>query len=345
MFHIGLDCHKLSSVAVVLNWNGKKLTTKSFPTSSDELLEFIKAYTVLDETRLVFEAGRQSSHLYNKFQMPDLECYVVCPRQVKLIAETKKKNDRRDARTLARLSYTDGLPERVYIPDDKGRRQRHLVSQREALVKQRTAVINASYGLAAANGIIVPKGYFTRQSGWSDVMKRAMNSNVYDIFVTNYAVWKHLSESIAFTEGQLKEIFHDDDRVRLMQTMPGVGDAVAWSILAYIQNINRFAKQNQLVAYAGLNASQRSSGETERRGHISKEGPAIMRKMMVQAALGALASEQPNAEPLKKFCNRIKVRKGWPVARVALATHMLKILFYILKNEKAYNPYNNPKAV
>jgi transposase len=79
-----------------------------------------------------------------------------------------------------------------------------------------------------------------------------------------------------------------------------------------------------------------SSGETQRRGHITKAGNSRMRSLLVEAAWSLLRSQRAEAQPLKEWAKRIAVRRGKRIAAVALARKLAGVLFAIWRDETSF---------
>jgi len=102
---------------------------------------------------------------------------------------------------------------------------------------------------------------------------------------------KLLLEQLEFIEKQV-EVVEEQIKKILVQipqkltTIPGIGEVLAGTILGEIGDISRFSSKKKLVAYAGLDASVRESGQfVGTRNHISKRGSPYLRKAIWQAAV------------------------------------------------------------
>ena len=108
-------------------------------------------------------------------------------------------------------------------------------------------------------------------------------------------------------------------------SMPGVGFVSSFVIAAYLEKMQNFASARQVGFYAGFTPRVDCSGDTNRYGHITKRGPSLLRRAMVQAAWAAIRST--DGSRFKLMYERIKARRGAKIAIVAVARKMLKILF------------------
>jgi len=100
------------------------------------------------------------------------------------------------------------------------------------------------------------------------------------------------------------------------------------------RDVSRFLSADRLSSWAGLTPSERSSAEHTRRGHISKQGSRWLRWVLVEAAA------RPQRDPdLRAFLDRIAVRRGTKIARVALARRLVTLCYYALRDERGCRAY------
>jgi transposase len=83
---------------------------------------------------------------------------------------------------------------------------------------------------------------------------------------------------------KLKSLAAADERVQLLQTIPGVGRKTAEVVVAYLDDPHRFQNARQVSSYAGLVPRRYQSGEMDRQGRINKRGPRQLRSALVEAA-------------------------------------------------------------
>jgi transposase len=98
------------------------------------------------------------------------------------------------------------------------------------------------------------------------------------------AVIDGLAPVIDRLDGELRLHAKADPRVKMLTTLPGVGQFTALVMLAEIGDITRFGSARKLASRAGLTPTVRGSDRTVRHGHISRQGPAWLRWVLNQAA-------------------------------------------------------------
>ena len=98
-----------------------------------------------------------------------------------------------------------------------------------------------------------------------------------------FEAFKSLCQQLQQVERKLDAFAKTDEKVKLLRTIPGVGRCTAEVVVAYLVDPQRFANGRQVSAYAGLVPKQFQSGEMDRRGRITRRGPSLLRKMLVEA--------------------------------------------------------------
>ena len=123
---------------------------------------------------------------------------------------------------------------------------------------------------------------------------------------------------------------------RRHSSVPSVGPVTAAAFLAAIDDAQRFRHAHQLEAYLGLVPGEYSSGETQRRGAITKAGHSRPRWLLIQAAVSILRRRPPQADELRTWALRIAARRGKQVAVVALARRLAGILYALLRDGSVF---------
>lgn len=142
-----------------------------------------------------------------------------------------------------------------------------------------------------------------------------------------------LTGEITKIERQLAGFAVDSPDARRLMTVPGVGLITSVAFLAQVGEISRFEESRQLVGYLGLDPKVRQSGSSQATtGRISKEGSALVRHVLVEAAHVAIRSPGP----LRAFFERVRARRGHAVAIVAVARKMCVLFWHLLSRGEDY---------
>ncbi len=152
------------------------------------------------------------------------------------------------------------------------------------------------------------------------------------------AVMRPLNQQLAYSDATIEHLAVQDPRVPRLRSVPCVGPVTAAAFLAAIDDVGRFHHAHQLEAYLGLVPREYSSGETQRRGPITKAGHSHTRWLLIQAAVSILRRHPPQAEELQTWALRIAARRGKQVAVVALASRLAGILYALLRDGSVFEP-------
>jgi len=207
----------------------------------------------------------------------------------------KRKTDRDDAKRLAELEALGQLPT-VTLPDAAARQRRALIAHRQALVGRRTACQNRIRALFAGQGLPTPRGHrawtalgLTGLDAQAEPLADCAPAGLWrGMLHLALADYRHLLDQIAACEAALDKLAAADPATRRLATIPGVGPRTAEAVAAHLGDPKRFASGKQVSAYAGLVPKQYQSGESDRRGRITRRGPGLLRKLLVECAWAML---------------------------------------------------------
>jgi transposase len=149
-----------------------------------------------------------------------------------------------------------------------------------------------------------------------------------------------LRAELAQLDAALRARTETVDAVQRLMTVPGIGPLTATMLYAWIGDVRRFPHAKQLAAYAGLVPTVRQSGSSIQFGRITKQGSPALRATLVQAAHVLLRRcRRAEALPLQSIGLRIQGTRGRrKIAVVAVARHLVRLAFYILRDGTTYDP-------
>ena len=236
----------------------------------------------------------------------------------------KRKTDRDDALKLAKLAALGQLVP-VYIPSKPQREYRRLVKYRQVLQGRINRVQNNIRAIFVQRGMPMMRG----QKAWAlerfDALaqhrKPLAECSLDELWRGELDLelqqWEHLRAQYLQVHKKLKALALADERVRLLQTIPGVGRKTAEVVVAYLDDARRFHNARQVSSYAGLVPRRHQSGEMDRQGHIHKHGPRQLRGALVEAAWMLLRYNAWAAEVYKRLTGGQKTRKKKAIVAVA----------------------------
>ncbi|HEX8554713.1 MAG TPA: IS110 family transposase [Sphingomonas sp.] len=250
----------------------------------------------------------------------------------------KRKTDRDDALKLARLHAGDQLPT-VHVPKLEVRQHRALIKYRHGLVDRRTGVKNTIRSLLDAQGLSLP----ARSRGWTKeaiaelatLSRPLAQCEMHELWRGQLAMeltmLEQLQRLIKELDAKLDALQASDDRMRRLKTIPQVGNRLAELVVVTLDEAERFASAAQVSAYAGLVPRQYQSGQMNRLGRITGQGPGLLRRVLVQVAWGLARREGTHGHALfERLCHGQRTRRKQ--AAVALARKILVWCWAILRD-------------
>jgi transposase len=229
---------------------------------------------------------------------------------------------------LAQLLRADLLPE-AWIAPPAVRLLRALVRHRISLVRLGTQLRNRIHVVAADHGFDRSASYWTGPGrGWLAELDLPAASR--EIVTDCLAVIDGLAPVIERLDGELHQYAKADPRVKVLRTLPGVGEFTALVMVAEIGDITRFGSARKLASWAGLTPTVRGSDLKVRHGHISKQGSAWLRWAMNQAAQTAKRSPAFAASYAT-----IAKKRGRQIATIAIARKLLTRAWHLLNEMQA----------
>jgi transposase len=260
------------------------------------------------------------------------ELWIGDPAEIKAKRVKKQKTDRKDADLLLKLMREDRFP-RIWIPTPENRDLRQLLWHRHRLVQRRTRIVNQLWALAMNEGKRRKKKLWSEQgraeleklplAPWAGRRRRELLELLDRLNPT-------IEELTAAAEQEAKK---RPDALRLM-THPGVGPLTALAYVLIIGTPSRFARGKQIGTYAGMIPSEESSGNKQRLGHISKQGNALLRFLLVEAAQ---AAARVNVEWRRRYIH-LAMRRHKSIAKVAMGRRLAVRLYWMWRNGCQYSP-------
>lgn len=262
----GLDVHKESVQACVLDAQGNVLTERRFDTSPvglDELLETVR------NSSCVMEASTACYPVYDFLSEHNVKVRVAHPKATKAIWAGKKSTDKVDAKMLAHLERTNLVPE-AYVPSKVVRQQWDLVAHHVDLTQQKTRLNNQTSALLLKNSVRLPWKWFTKRSEKLLPLMKLPESLLLKV---THAKQQHALLKVALKEvdSRITALAMQNKNAVLLHSIRGVGWFGAFLISVRIDKIERFSFVDKLVSYAGLCPSIKQSGETTRFGKIGND--------------------------------------------------------------------------
>lgn len=327
---VGIDLHKHYMQVAVLDEDGNLIQETRIRNDSNHysLGKFLNE--LKPDARIALESSSVWYSVYRHIEEAGFDVVLSNPVKTKLIAYAKIKTDKRDARTLAELLRVNCLPI-CRIPSPEVMEQRGLVRHRKYLVKLRTSLKNKIHAILLMENKRTKHAGFTNQHRYE---LRQIGDYRIDAYLDTIEC---LNKSIKDADKRISKMVKNEinHNAKLLASIPGVGHYSALLIAAEIGDISRFPDSAHLCSYAGLVPSTYSSGGKTRYGGITRHGSAIFRSVLSECALAhkRLCKESNISE----FYARIARKKGNPKAIVATSAKLLKVCYWLIKEQREYS--------
>src|SRR5262249_17207311 len=192
------------------------------------------------------------------------------------------KNDLRDARTLSEASCRMDLPS-VHIPSVTSQEVKAICVSREALIKARTQLVSRvrSYVRSRIGPIRATPDSLPKQVGRAMLADEGgLPAHIERLLV----VLETLSAQIASADAELAELAANEDRMRRLMTVPGVGPVTAARFVSALDNVDRFPNASMVASYLGLIPGEDTTGFRVKRTRLTRAGAPQVRWALGQAA-------------------------------------------------------------
>ena len=329
-FYLGIDLHLMRTYAVLMDKTGKVIDERRVP--NNEFEQYLEE-VVPKNTYAVLEATRNWPFMYDLLNERLARVELAHPKELKAIATAVVKDDPIDSKTLAHLARVNYLPI-AYAAPKEIRDLRTYLRHRDWLVGLRTQCKNRVHAVLAGYNLVSPVSDLFGAKGRQYLAEaiEVLQPGARKVVIDQLEVIDHLDRLIQELEDGLKLTPEQTQRVKLLKTMPGVGQLTATVILAEIGDIDRFNSPKALCNWAGLTPRVRKSDTKVRHGRISKQGSAYLRAAMTRAA--SVASYK--SKRWHRVHQTLVPRCGKTGAKVGVARHLLTVIYFMLKRNEPY---------
>ena len=342
---IGVDVSdRTSKICVMAKSSGGERRIVIETTCATTKAGFEEAFAKYDRSwPVVFETGTHCRWMDRCFRKLGFQTIVANPSLVPSITKSNKKNDRNDARELARLAIADpAMLHPVFLRDEVYQQMLRFHHARNMLVSQRTQTMNQIRGFAKSLGHRIECSSSERfhelsRSDWPKELEEAVWPLMGTLKTINLKIcaYDRLIEKLA-EKPEFREMV---ERARVIYGVGIIGSTVL--IAAIGGRPDRFEHAREAGAYLGLTPKQDQSGDSDKQLHITHAGAAIVRKALVECAGVALMANAKETD-LKLKGLRIAMRGGKIAkkkAKIAVARSMAVTIVALLQHpEKEYVP-------
>jgi transposase len=325
---VGCDLHTRYQQIAMLDQETGELIERRLEHESGEARAF---YASLEgPVRVGIEATGHTRWFERMLAELGYELWIGDAAEIRASMVRKQKTDARDAAHLLELLLSGRFP-RLWRPTMAERDLRQLVWHRQKLVWMRNAIGNQLHALAMGEGVCRKKKLFTKKG------RAELEGLALDPWASRRR--QELLRMVDQLDGSLKEFdqavaeqAEQSAAAVLLMTHPGVGPVTSLAFVLTLGPVERFARSKQVVSYLGLNPREHSSGGRQRLGSISKQGNPMMRSLLVEAGHTAARLDGE----LRQDYQRLKLRRGGGVAKIAIARKLAVRMYWMLRSQASY---------
>ena len=339
---VGIDLGDRSSRYCILDEHGEVLAEGSVATTKKG---FAQVFGSKPRSRLALEVGTHSPWVSGYLVDLGHEVIVANPRRVRLITESTRKDDRLDAKTLARLVRIDPeLLSPIRHRSAQAQADLMVIRARAVLVEARTMLVNAARGLTKSYGERLGScGTGQIREELATSLSEALQNALRPLLAEVESVSKRIREYDEQIENIAKSRYPE---AALLRQVHGVGTLTALTYVLTVDDPYRFRRSRDAGAYFGLRPRRRESGDSRPQLRITKEGDAYMRKLLVQCAHHIPGPFGPDSD-LRRWGLELAAHGGKNAkkrALVAVARKLAVLLHKLWVTGEVYEPLHVRKG-
>lgn len=332
--YAGLDVSDKSTHICVVDADGTVLRRDVVASDPEVLARWFGKYCP-DLTRAVLETGTLSTFLYHGLVERAVPIECICARHAKgVLAARVNKSDVHDAEGLAQIART-GWFKRVHMKASATHIDRAALRIRAQLITTRVAMGNQLRGLLKLLGLRLGAARTPGKRRERLIALYQQRPDLEPLFAPLVASIEMIEEQLRTSNQLLEQGAAADPICARLMSVPGVGPITALTFTSSVEDPHRFARSEDVGAYAGLAPRRSQSGERDVKGNISKAGDPMLRRSLYEAANIMLCRVQrPFA--LQQWGQKIAEAKGNKRARIAVARKLAVLLHSLWLNETEF---------
>jgi transposase len=326
---LGIDVHKATySVTAICEKN--LIKRDQIEANPETLVAYCKRYFPGALIKSAYEAGFCGFNLHRYLTAKGIDNIVVHPASIEVEAHNRLKTDKRDSLKIATQLSVDRL-KGIYIPSPEMEAQRAISRLRDTWTKEKTRTAVRLKSALYMYGIKPPSSKISHRF-MHKLLAVELPEGIRFCIDELASAWIFFSDKIKLCNEIMKRQAAKDSLEEFYTSIPGVGATTARVLSNELGDMSQFSSEKDLFSYCGLTPCEYSSGETVRRGHISRQGKPILRKLLTQCAWVAIKKD-PN---LKEAFERIGARAGSKRAIQAIAKKIIGRARACIKSKSLY---------
>ena len=331
--YVGLDVSQKTTAICVVDSDGRRLWRGTSATDPEQIASRVVRHAGAN-AKVGVETGSMTPWLVHGLRRAGLEVECLDARRVKAALQMRlNKTDQNDAEGLAQVMRT-GWYRPVHVKSLDAHRARSLLGARAQLVGMTTRLSNMIRGVLKTFGMLPGTNRGLRFDRKVEAMLEGQPL-VAAIVQPLLTTWRQLREQIGVFDKSVQKQVRADPTCRLLMSVPGVGVLSSLAFVCTVEDPGRFSRSRDVGAHLGLTPRRYQSGESDRTGRISRQGDALARTLLYEAAVVILGRIKRSLH-LKDWALLIAQRSGPGKARVALARKLSVILHSVWRSGEPF---------
>lgn len=330
---VGIDVHKESWHVTALV-EGEEVFNGRLPAeyrALDLLFKRFKDCLI----KVAYEAGPCGFSLYDQLKGNGIETLVVPPSLIPIESGNKVKTDKRDSRKLASFLQKDML-KKVHVLSQEDRADRELLRTRRQVVNHRSNIARQIKSKLLFYGIKPPfaatQTITQRYIKWLRTATDGQLSVSFEVLINTYEFMTEQIKKLNEETAELSRSQKYSERIKLLQSIPGIGQLSAMEILVELQDVRRFNSAKEIASYIGLTPSEYSTGQYIRQGRITRCGNKRIRSSLVESSWILISRDLD----MRARYMKLKARRGGKRAIVAIARSLIIRIRKVLISGQPY---------
>ncbi len=337
----GLDVHKLSWR---VNIRDVDLELKDFtqPANAPLLHKHLTKNYPGARYKVGYEAGFCGFGIQRELSELGIECILLNAADIpKGDKDRRQKNDKRDARSISQLLSTKKDLKSLYVPSPAWEHARTLVRNRQQQITDSTRCKCRIWQFLYFSSLPIPDKaetgqYWSRKfikkledmdCGGSAELKAALQIKLQDHL--------HKRQLLLQSTRAIRNMYRQEaywPQMKLILSIPGIGEINAAIILFELQNIFRFKTFDNLCSYVGLIPDSDDSGETKRNKGLTHRRNMFLREALIESSWVLVKKDPAMLFKYKNYCKHMHKNK----AIIRIARHLLARINYVLRKQTEY---------
>jgi transposase len=338
MLHAGLDLSRKKLDVCLLGDDAEHLDQLAVAPDPDSLRTLARRIEEAHRQPVcaVVESMTGARIVHDTLEAEGWTVEIADAQKVKGLAPLACKTDKIDSLVLATLSQRDLVPA-IWLPDPRVREERELARFRLHLVKHRSALKNRIHSTLINFGRPCPVTDLFGVKGRRLLQRLEVPEPWRGNVTAAVELIDDLEDQIDQVNRRLKAGHADHPYIPLLMSAPGIGWVLAFTIAAEIGQIERFASPAKLTGYTGLCPRVNQSGESDRRGPLTKHGPTYLRWALLEATMHAL-KHRAYRERYQRNKRRLGKQRGAKVAQIDIARRLCHAIWHMLTRNEEFAP-------